>query len=271
MAVRPERLFVNRPPIVGGIAAALLLTLLPILSAPMARAADALPGAHRAATISAGRATPNVVVPGIGTRRGPAITHGSATRMAHGMRTVGAAEPSRVAAPVAKHGGGGLLSLHEGTLIFTILVFALLLVVLRAMAWKPMIAALKQREDTIRESIEAAQRAKTEAQRAAQELEARIAEVQRQGAEQIAQAKADALRVADSIRNQAQQEAAALKDRALRDIGSAKQQALSEINNRAGELGVAVARKILQREITPQDQGRLVEQLLGQVDSASLN
>lgn len=248
MAVRPDRLSVKLLLAIGWFAAVMLVALLMTVHAPDARAAGA-----------AGAA------PALGTARGTSV------HMARRMQTtVNGGAPAAVG-PAVKHGHGGLLGLREGTLIFTILVFLVLLAVLRATAWKPLIGALKQREDTIRESIEAAQRAKSDAQRAAQELEARIAEVQRQGAQQIAQAKADALRVAESIRNQAQQEATALKDRALRDIASAKQQALGEINSRAAELAVAVARKILEREITPQDQGRLVDQLVGQVTAANQN
>ena len=52
----------------------------------------------------------------------------------------------------------------------------------------------------------------------------------------------------------AEAESAALKDRTLREIEAAKQQAVTEINNHAAELGTAVARKILQRNVTADDQ-----------------
>ena len=121
---------------------------------------------------------------------------------------------------------------------------------------------LKGREKAIRDSIEAAKRAKEDAERTTKELEAKMAEVQRQAAQQLQQAKADAVKIADTIRAQAETESAALKDRTLREIDAAKQQALSEINTHAAELGTAVARKILQRNVTADDQQRLVEESL---------
>lgn len=147
----------------------------------------------------------------------------------------------------------------------TIAVFVGLLIILRATAWKPILNALKGREEAIRESIEAAGKAKAEAERTTHELEARIAEAQKQAAAQITQAKVDAVKVADGIKKQAEVEATQLKDRTVRDIEAAKQQALAEINAHAAELGTAIARKILQRQITVEDQNRLVDESLAQL------
>ena len=83
--------------------------------------------------------------------------------------------------------------------------------------------------------------------------------------QQLNQAKADALKVADTIRAQAESESAALKDRTLREIEAAKLQAVSEINTHAAELGTAVARKILQRSVTVDDQQRLVDESLAEL------
>jgi F-type H+-transporting ATPase subunit b len=81
----------------------------------------------------------------------------------------------------------------------------------------------------------------------------------------LAQAKLDAVKVADTIRAQAEAESTALKDRTVREIDAAKQQALSEINIHAAALGTAVARKILQRDVTADDQQRLVDESLAEL------
>lgn len=176
------------------------------------------------------------------------------------------------AAAVEGHGGAheqpSLVKLDFATALFTIAVFVVLLIVLRATAWKPILTGLKSREQAIREGLEAAAKAKAEAERTAKELDAKIADVQRQGAQALAQAKIDASKLADSIRAQAESEAAALKERTLTEIDAAKQQALSEINQRAADLGTAVARKILQREIRPDDNKKLVEDSLAELAAA---
>ena len=157
---------------------------------------------------------------------------------------------------------GGLLDIELGTALFTILIFLTLLVILRFTAWKPIMQGLKSREAAIRDAIEAAAKAKSDAEKTTRDLEAKMAEAQKMAAGQLAQAKADAQKVADTIRGQAETESAALKDRTLREIEAAKQQAVSEINSHAAELGTAIARRILQRQVTVDDQQKLVEQSL---------
>jgi F-type H+-transporting ATPase subunit b len=155
--------------------------------------------------------------------------------------------------------------LNLGTFVVTILIFVCLFLVLRQTAWKPIQAGLRNREEAIRDSIEAARKAKEEADRTTHDLEARMAEVQRQAGVQLQQAKADALKIADTIRAQAEAESSAMKDRTLREIDAAKQQAVSEINAHAAELGTAVAGKILRRAVTAEDQQRLVEESLSEM------
>ena len=165
---------------------------------------------------------------------------------------------------------GELVKLNPVGAIFTIAVFVVLVIVLRLTAWKPILSGLKSREDAIRNSIEAAAKAKADTERTTRELEAKMAEVQREGAKQLQQAKADAQKLADGIRAQAEAESAAMKERTLRDIEAAKQQALAEINGHAADLGVAVARKILQREVNVTDHARLVEESLAELGTAKV-
>jgi F-type H+-transporting ATPase subunit b len=169
--------------------------------------------------------------------------------------------PGAVEKPVDPIGA----ELDLGTLLVTIVIFVCLFIVLRATAWKPILTGLKAREAAIRDSIEAAAKAKADAEKTTRDLEAKMAEFQRQAAQQLQQAKADAQKVADTIRQQAEAESAALKDRTLREIDGAKQQALSEINTHAAELGTAVARKILKRNVTADDQQRLVDESLAEL------
>ncbi len=158
-----------------------------------------------------------------------------------------------------------LMKLDLGSLILTLLIFACLLVILGKFAWKPILQGLKSREQAIRDSIEAAAKARADAEQSGRELEAKMAEVQRQAAQQLQQAKNDALKLAETIKQQAEAESAALKDRTIREIDAARTQALAEINTHAAELGTAVARKILQRDVNADDQQRLVDESLAEM------
>ncbi len=152
--------------------------------------------------------------------------------------------------------------LHRGTFAATILIFLCLLLILGRTAWKPILMGLRNREQAIRDSIEAARKAKEGADQTTRDMQAKMDEVQRQAAFQLQQAKADAAKIADTMRAQAESECASIKDRTLREINAAKLQAVGEINAHAAELGTAIARKILQRNVTVDDQQRLVDESL---------
>jgi len=177
----------------------------------------------------------------------------------------------RVAAEGAAEETPNPISRDLLTASMTIGVFVVLLIILRAVAWKPILTGLKSRENSIRESIEAAATARADVARTTKELEAKITEAQQQATQQITQARTDAQRVADTIKKQAETEANGLRDRAVKDIESAKQQALAEINAHAAEIGTAIARKILQRQVNVEDQNRLVDESLGQLGGLSQN
>jgi F-type H+-transporting ATPase subunit b len=172
--------------------------------------------------------------------------------------------PTTGAAPAKKN----LIELGFGQLAVTVLVFIGLALVLRKFAWGPILRGLKSREEAIRSSVEAAAKAKADAEKATIVMEEKLAAAQAEAAKQLQAAKADALKIADSIKAQAESDAAALKDRTLRDIEAAKQQALAEINARVADVGISVARKILRREVNVNDQAQLVEESLAQIAAA---
>jgi F-type H+-transporting ATPase subunit b len=80
--------------------------------------------------------------------------------------------------------------------------------------------------------------------------------------------KAQQQALADELRAKAEQELALLKDRARRDIEAAKRAALSEIYDQTASLATLIASKILQREVNPRDQQRLVEESLAELQSS---
>lgn len=171
-----------------------------------------------------------------------------------------------IARTLAESGGNPVEDeLHLGTFVATILIFLCLMAILGRTAWKPIMIGLQNREQAIRDSIEAAKKAKEETERTTKELERKMEEVQRQAASQLQQAKADALKIAENIRAQAEAESVAMKDRTLREIDAAKQQAVAEINTHAAELGTAIASKLLQRSVTADDQQRLVDESLAEM------
>lgn len=155
--------------------------------------------------------------------------------------------------------------------ITTVIVFVALLAVLWRFAWGPLSEALAERERKHEETLRHADEAKAESARL-------LAEHKRQmdtAAEQVRQMLDEARRQADAnaqtIVQKAQAEAEASRERAEREIGSAKDQALNEIWSRTADLAVAVAGRVLSKELSHDDHRRLVDSAVGELPAAGAN
>jgi F-type H+-transporting ATPase subunit b len=165
-------------------------------------------------------------------------------------------------------------TLFAGTIaqsIAAIVVFLILFAFLYRMAWGPILKGLQEREAKIKSDLESAQRAAADASATLATYQKQLASAQQESARLIEQGRADAQKVALSIKDQTQAEITALKQRATADIDAAREQALTEIYQQTAALATAVAGKILRREIHAADQQQLVNEALREMDSAKLN
>ena len=149
--------------------------------------------------------------------------------------------------------------------IATIVVFLLVFGILATVVWPKILGGLEDRQQKIQGDIEQAEQSRAEAEKAKADFEAQLAEARKQAAETVAQAKADAQRVADELRAANDAELTQLRTKAMADIESAKSAAVAEIHAEAGSLATAVASKILGREITVADQQQLVQESLAEM------
>ena len=76
-----------------------------------------------------------------------------------------------------------MLEIYPGLIVWTVITFVIVLVILRGTAWKPIVQALKDREDKIRSSLEEAEKARIEAQRILDENRQVLAEAEAQSAD----------------------------------------------------------------------------------------
>lgn len=144
----------------------------------------------------------------------------------------------------------------------SIVVFVVFYLILRATVWPKIVGGLNDRAAKIRGEIKAAEQAREEAKAAQDEYTQTLAEARREAGEMIARAKGAAKTAADELRKRNEAELAEMKQRAGEDINSAKLAAIKELHMEAASLAAALAGKILQREISVDDQQRLVEESL---------
>jgi F-type H+-transporting ATPase subunit b len=154
-----------------------------------------------------------------------------------------------------------------GLFIWTIVVFLVLLTLLRKFAWRPLLQALEARQQTIRQALDDADKAKKELQRL-QEESAQIVKAARVEAEAIvSRSRSDAERLKEEIRQKARSDAESIVRTAERQIQLETQQALRQIREEAADLSVAIASKLIQRNLSREDNQRLIDDALKQIES----
>lgn len=140
-----------------------------------------------------------------------------------------------------------------------------LFILLATLVWPKIIRGLDERYAKIRGEIDAAEKARHEAESAQRKFEEKLRQAQEEATRTIADAKAAASKVADELRAKNDAELSDMKARALADIQSAREAAVKEINDHAVSLATTMASKILRREVGAGDQGRLVSESLAEL------
>lgn len=159
------------------------------------------------------------------------------------------------------------LEFRSDQALFTLIVFGILMVVLYAIAWKPLVQGLEMREKNIASQIEEAKQASEAAAAKLKEYEAKLKEAAVQAQELVAQARKDAEAVGERIKSEAQAEATRQRQRSLAEIESAKQSALSELTSKSTDMAFALARRVVGRELRPEDHQQLVNDAMNRLPS----
>jgi len=160
-----------------------------------------------------------------------------------------------------------LVQPDPGLFIWTILTFLILVTLLAKFAWRPLLQALDSRQELIRKSLDEAQQARMELERLHHES-AQILKQARVDAEAvIVQTRSDAARLREDLRQKAKAEADGIVRNAERQIQLETQRALQQLRHEAADLSVMIASKILQRNMTREDNERLIEEALKQVET----
>jgi F-type H+-transporting ATPase subunit b len=159
-----------------------------------------------------------------------------------------------------------LVQPDPGLFIWTIVVFLALLAALAKFAWKPLLAALETRQASIRKSLDDALLAKQELER----LQVESAQVIRQARVEadaiISRSRADGDRLREEMKQKAREDADAIVRNAERQIQLETTRALQQIRAEAVDLSVMIASKIIQRNLSREDNQRLIDEALKQVE-----
>jgi F-type H+-transporting ATPase subunit b len=160
-----------------------------------------------------------------------------------------------------------LVQLDPGLYIWTIVIFLALLGLLAKFAWRPLLDHLAAREQMIRGALDDAAKAKQELERLQADSQRILAEARGEAEGIIARTRDDANRFRDELRQKAQLEAANIVKNAQKQIELETSRALQQIRHEAVDLSVAIASKLLQRNVSKEDNERLIEDTFTQLEA----
>jgi F-type H+-transporting ATPase subunit b len=158
-----------------------------------------------------------------------------------------------------------LVQPDPGLFIWTIVTFLVLLTLLAKFAWRPLLSALDARQNAIRKSLDDAQNARQELERLNKESALILNKARAEADQIIVGGRADAERVREDMRQKARAEAEGIVKNAERQIQLETARALQQIRTEAVDLSVMIASKLIQRNLTKEDNDRLIEEALRQV------
>ena len=154
-----------------------------------------------------------------------------------------------------------------GNAIWTLVIFVIVVVVLGKFAWGPVLGLLREREEFIHRALSEAKRDRDEAEARLKDYAAKLQSAHAEAGAIVEDARKDAERLREEIRQRAKSEADKLLTNAERQIELQTGRALEQIRREAVDLSVMIASKIIQRSLSKEDNERLIDEALKQVEN----
>ena len=155
------------------------------------------------------------------------------------------------------------MSIQINLMFWTLLIFLILFFLLSKYAFPAIIGAVEKREQMLQEAIDTAKRDREEAARLLAEHKKQIDAARDEAQQLIAQGRATADKMRQSLLDQARQEQQAMLERAKREIETEKERAIAALRREAVDLAIAGASKVIEENLDSGKNRQLVESFLG--------
>ena len=165
-------------------------------------------------------------------------------------------------------GGGGPLTVDGGLVIWTLVVFGLLLYVLKRNAWPVLLAAVREREQKLERQLAEAEKNRAEAAALLEEHKRLLAAAKGEAQEILNKAKTVAEKERATLLAKAREEYERLLARARKEIDEEKEKALLALRQEAVDLSIAAAAKLLDANLDTEANRRLVTEYLAGLELA---
>ncbi len=162
---------------------------------------------------------------------------------------------------------GGLMDPHTGTIIWTVIIFVLLMIFLGKYVWKPILKALEDREGRIRESLEKADKVAADAEKAIAEQKAQLDKQRQEMTEAMRRTREEAEKGARDLLEKARKEAAETAEQARRQVEEERKKAIEQIRSETVDIALAAASHLLKKTLGSEDHKKIVDEYLRDLPS----
>ena len=158
------------------------------------------------------------------------------------------------------------LTAPESLVFWTTAIFIIFFFLLRKFAWKPILSAVKGREESINQALVSAETARREMQNLTAENECILQEARLERDNMLKEAREMKEKIVADAKNEAQAQGLKMIEQAKAAIEGEKNAAMAELKSQVSTLSLSIAEKLLKDELSNKDaQTKLVEKMLGDV------
>jgi len=149
-----------------------------------------------------------------------------------------------------------------GLQIWTLVAFVVLLVLLAKFAFKPIAQALDRRSETIKKSIDDAEKQRAESKKLMEDYQKQLAEARNEAGKIIEEARQLGERVRKEVVEKANTEASAAVQRAQEEINRQKDKGIQEMKDTVADLSVQIASRVIEKEVNEATHRQLIDNLI---------
>ena len=162
-------------------------------------------------------------------------------------------------------GSGEFLNINFFTALFTLVNTVVLFLVMKKFLFQPVMKMIADRQKEIDDMYDEANSAKSEAQKMEQEYRQKLDTALKTGEQMVKDAVVRGQKREEEIVRQANAEADAIRAKAASDIAQEKKKALNDAKDEISDLALAIAGKVVGRELTDEDRSRLVDRFIDEL------
>ncbi|GAK14488.1 F0F1 ATP synthase subunit B [Geomicrobium sp. JCM 19039] len=154
-----------------------------------------------------------------------------------------------------------------GTIIYSVAAFSVLMFVIGKFALKPLMGVMEKRQNQVNDDLDNAEKSRVEAEKYLEQQREELKAARVQAQETLEQASKMSEQQSREVLENAKQEAERIKEAAVQDIEREKEQALESVRDQVASLSVAIATKVIEKELDEKEQQKLIDSYLEEVEA----